>query len=208
MAKAKENNEMPKAPKAPSKVSQWMSSVGAKCRKCVSAVTGLCKRCASSCRACCAKLGAKRASLLGGGLVVAVLAVVFATRWMTGGGTRWASAANAGEPELFYELRIYTAAPGKMDALNKRFRDHTLRLFEKHGIKNVAYWTAVDEKHQGRIYCVVAYPDRKAREKIITTGISKDPEYLKTLAESEKDGKLTSGVESVLMMPADYSPMK
>jgi hypothetical protein len=108
----------------------------------------------------------------------------------------------------FYELRIYTAAPGKMDALNKRFRDVTLRMFEKHGIKNVAYWTAVDEKHQGKLYYVIAYPDRASREKMLVNGIAKDPEFLKAVVESEKDGKLVEGIEEVFLLPTDYSPMQ
>ena len=95
-----------------------------------------------------------------------------------------------------------------MEALNKRFRDHTLRLFEKHGIKNVGYWTAVDEKHQGRLYYIIAYPDRESRDKMLVNGIAKDAEFLKAVAESEKEGKLTVDIESVLMVPTDYSPIK
>ena len=63
-----------------------------------------------------------------------------------------------------YELRTYYAAEGKLDALHARFRDHTCALFEKHGIKNVAYWVPVDNKENTLIY-LVSYPDRKAREK-------------------------------------------
>ena len=119
-------------------------------------------------------------------------------------------AAFAAEPAAaqFYELRIYTAAPGKMDALHARFRDHTLRLFEKHGIRNVGYWTGADEGQREKLYYVVAYPDRGARERMLVNGIAKDPEFLKAVAESEKGGKLTSGTESVLLVPADYSPMR
>jgi hypothetical protein len=95
-----------------------------------------------------------------------------------------------------------------MDALNRRFREHTLRLFAKHGIESVGYWTAVDEQHRGRLYYVVAYPDRASREKMLLNGIAKDPEFLQAVAESEKDGKLTAGIESVLMTPTDYSPLK
>jgi hypothetical protein len=107
-----------------------------------------------------------------------------------------------------FELRVYTAAPGKLESLNKRFREHTLRLFEKHGIKSVGYWTAVDEDHQGRLYYIIAYPDRESRQKMLVNGIAKDPEFLEAVAKSEKDGKLTAGVESVLMVPTDYSPIK
>lgn len=110
--------------------------------------------------------------------------------------------------DRFFELRIYTAAPGKMVALNKRFRDHTLRLFEKHGIKSIGYWTTVDEKQQSRLYYIVAYPDEESREKMLVKGIARDPEFLRVVAESEKEGKLTSGMETVLMVPTDYSPIK
>lgn len=75
--------------------------------------------------------------------------------------------AFAGAPATaqLYELRIYTAAPGKMDALHTRFHDHTLRLFEKHGIKSVGYWTGVDDGQREKLYYLVAYPDREARER-------------------------------------------
>src|SRR5258708_5748635 len=65
--------------------------------------------------------------------------------------TRAATTGDGGGTELF-ELRIYSAAPGKMEALHKRFRDHTLKFFDKHGIRSVAYWSAVDDKHQDRLY--------------------------------------------------------
>jgi len=203
------SSEGPKAaPKAAPKWKQYPSAVGAACKRYASLV-------GTTCRRWCAKIGAKRASLAGGAIALAVVAIIV-TMKLTGprqagaspGSPTTNSAGGSLGAEQFYELRIYSAAPGKLDALHARFRDHTVRLFEKHGIRNVAYWTAVDDKHQGRLYCVVAYTDRKTRERIITSGISKDQEYLKTIADSEKDGKLTTGIESVLMMPTDYSPMK
>ncbi|SFI92072.1 NIPSNAP family protein [Planctomicrobium piriforme] len=106
----------------------------------------------------------------------------------------------------FYELRIYTAAPGKMEALHQRFRDHTLRLFEKHGIKSIGYWTEADS--QARLYYLVAYPDRASREKMLINGIAADPEFRQAVAESESNGKLTSQIESVLLTPTDYSALK
>jgi hypothetical protein len=108
----------------------------------------------------------------------------------------------------YFELRIYTAAPGKMDALHKRFREHTLRLFEKHGIKNVGYWTAVDEKHVGRLYFILAYPNQESRDRMFAEGFAKDPEWVKVAAESQKDGKLLDSVEQVFLMPTDYSPLR
>lgn len=110
------------------------------------------------------------------------------------------------EPARLFELRIYTAAPGKMELLHKRFREHTLRIFEKHGIKSVGYWTS--ESEPDRLYYMVAYPDRESREQRLVNGIAKDPEFLKVVADSEKEGKLTTGIESVILTPTEYSPMK
>ena len=142
------------------------------------------------------------------GAVALIVGAFACGTWV--GGDAGSPAAVAAEPAAaqLYELRIYTAAPGKMEAMHARFRDHTLRLFEKHGIKNVAYWTGVDEGQREKLYYVVAYPDREARERRLVNGIAKDPEFLKAVAESEKNGKLTAGVESVLLAPTDYSPMR
>src|SRR5258708_10891338 len=63
-----------------------------------------------------------------------------------------------------FEMRIYYAAPGKLDALHARFRDHTLKLFEKHGMTNIGYWVPVDNTDNKLIY-ILAFPDREAREK-------------------------------------------
>ena len=140
-------------------------------------------------------------------MTAALAAVAFACGARSGqdAGSRTAPAPAASQ---LYELRVYTAAPGKMDALHTRFRDHTLRLFEKHGIKNVGYWTGVDEGQREKLYYVVAYPDREARERRLLNGIAKDPEFLRAVAESEKGGKLTAGTESILLAPTDYSPMR
>src|SRR5947209_15484991 len=63
-----------------------------------------------------------------------------------------------------YEMRVYYAAPGKLDALNARFKDHTLKLFEKHGITNVAYFTPIDNKDSKLVY-FLSYPSKEARDK-------------------------------------------
>ena len=142
-------------------------------------------------------------------IVVVVAAGAFACGTWFGSdvGSPAAFAAKPTPPQL-YELRIYTAAPGKTDALHERFREHTLRLFEKHGIRNVGYWTGVEDGHRDKLYYLVAYPDREAREQRLVNGIARDPAFLQAVAESEKGGKLTSGTESVLLDPADYSPMR
>ncbi len=104
-----------------------------------------------------------------------------------------------------YELRIYTAPPGKLDALHARFRNHTLKLFEKHGMTNVGYWVPLDNS-AGQLYYVLAYPDAPAREAAWKAFLA-DPDWKKVQSESEKDGKLVAKVESILLKLTDYSPV-
>ncbi|HTG39204.1 NIPSNAP family protein [Sphingomonas sp.] len=119
-----------------------------------------------------------------------------------------APAQDALDPQAaFYELRIYYPAPGKLAALNKRFREHTLALFARHGMKNVAYWNEqpTEAAPEGRIVYVLAYPDRAARERS-WKAFGNDPEWRAVAAASEADGKLVAKVDSVFMTMADYSP--
>jgi NIPSNAP len=112
------------------------------------------------------------------------------------------------DPETaVYELRIYHPAPGKLAALNARFRDHTLKLFEKHGMRNVAYWNEQPTKDapEGRVIYVLAYPSREARD-ADWKAFSEDPEWRAVIATSEAAGKLVTKVDSVFMTMADYSP--
>jgi L-rhamnose mutarotase len=103
-----------------------------------------------------------------------------------------------------FELRVYTAAPGKLEALHARFRDHTCKLFEKHGITNVGYWVPLDNAEQ-KLYYILAYPDRKARN-ASWAGFMSDPAWKAAWAASEKDGKLVTKVESTFLHATDYSP--
>jgi hypothetical protein len=111
------------------------------------------------------------------------------------------------KPERLFELRIYTAHPGKLEALHQRFRDHTNRLFQKHGMELVGYWTPVegDEAKDTLIY-VLAYPDRESREKS-WKAFQADPAWQKARDESHKDGPLVKKVESKFLAPTDYSPI-
>lgn len=106
-----------------------------------------------------------------------------------------------------YELRTYYPAPGKLAALNARFREHTLRLFEKHGMRNVAYWNEQPTKEapDGRVIYVLAYPSRAARD-ASWNAFGADPEWRAVAAKSEAGGKLVAKVDSVFMTMTDYSP--
>jgi hypothetical protein len=107
-----------------------------------------------------------------------------------------------------FELRTYYAAPGKMDALHARFRDHTIKLFEKHGMKVVGFWVPTEAKDaQTKLVYLLAFPDMASAKKS-WAGFRDDPEWKAAFKESEKDGKLVDKLESVYLNPTDYSPMK
>jgi hypothetical protein len=103
-----------------------------------------------------------------------------------------------------YEMRIYYAAPGKLDDLNKRFRDHTVKLFEKHGIENIGYWTPIDNTNNA-LYYVLAYPSREAREKSWKAFLA-DPDWKAAYKTSHANGALVAKAESYFMQATDFSP--
>jgi hypothetical protein len=115
-----------------------------------------------------------------------------------------AGAVPAEQGSRVYELRVYYAAPGKLDALNARFKDHTMKLFEKHGITNVGYFVPKDNKDNKLVYFVSA-PSKEARDKSFKEFLA-DPDMKKAFAESEKDGKLVDKLESTFLTLTDYSP--
>ena len=112
--------------------------------------------------------------------------------------TLWAEDARC------YELRIYTANEGKLEALNARFRDHTCKLFEKHGLTNVGYWVPEDQSDNRLIY-VISSPSRAAHGKSWKAFLN-DPDWKKAFANSIKDGRLVGKIESTFMSATDYSP--
>ena len=118
------------------------------------------------------------------------------------------NAAEAAPSGRVFEMRTYTTHPGKLDALNARFRDHTTRIFKKHGMENVGYWVPQDEPgHSNTLIYVIAHKSRDAAKKS-WDAFRADPEWKKVAAESEANGKIVAKVESVFMEPVDYSPIK
>jgi len=103
-----------------------------------------------------------------------------------------------------YELRIYTANKGKVAALNARFRNHTCKLFEKHGLTNVGYWVPVD-KTDSRLIYVISSPNRVAHAKSWKAFLN-DPDWKKAYANSIKDGRLVGKIDSTFLSTTDYSP--
>ncbi len=107
---------------------------------------------------------------------------------------------------MIYELRIYTANTGKMPALQARFRDHTTALFEKHGIKNVGYWTNAIGGRSDELWYMLAYSDLAQRQ-AAWAAFGADPDWQKARTESEKDGPLVHHIENRIMNPTDFSPL-
>ena len=116
------------------------------------------------------------------------------------------SAASADEDGgMIYELRTYTCHPGKLADLHARFKNHTMKLFEKHGMKNIIYWTPTD-KEDTLVY-VVAHKS-EAAAKASWKGFVNDPDWKKAYAESIANGKLVMKVDKQFLKPTEYSPNK
>ena len=107
-----------------------------------------------------------------------------------------------------FEMRTYYAHPGKMTALHARFRDHTNKLFVKHGMTLIGYWSPIDAKQaEEKMIYILAYPSKKAADKS-WNDFRTDPEWIIAKNASEKDGVLVKKVDSVFLNPTDYSPIK
>jgi len=134
---------------------------------------------------------------------VALLGIGFAA-----GSWHGASVAHAQNANRVFELRTYTAPEGKLPELQARFRNHTMRMFEKHGMKNVGYWVPQDApgKDNTLIY-IISHESREAAKKS-WSAFGGDPEWQKVAKESQMNGKIVAGITSVYMDPADYSPIK
>jgi NIPSNAP protein len=116
--------------------------------------------------------------------------------------------AQAQAAKHVYELRTYTAPEGKLGELHARFRDHTIRIFNKHGMKSVLYMTPQDAPDSANtLIYVLEHPSREAAKKA-WADFQADPEWVKVAADSQVNGRIVSKVVSVFGDPTDYSPMK
>jgi len=124
------------------------------------------------------------------------------------GTLRGTAVAQAQAGKHVFELRTYTAPEGKLVELNKRFRDHTIRIFNKHGMKSVLYMTPQDAPNsENTLIYVLEHPSREAAKKA-WADFAADEEWKKVSAESQVNGRIVTKVESIFGDPTDYSPMK
>ena len=134
-----------------------------------------------------------------------VLGATFAAGFAVRGAVTDESVAHAQSRPRVYELRTYTAADGRLDALHARFREHILGFFQKHGMTNVVYFKPMDAPlSQTTLIYLVSHESREAAAKS-WDAFRNDPDWKKLSAET---GPLASKVESVFVVPTDYSPMK
>jgi hypothetical protein len=134
---------------------------------------------------------------------VALLTVGYAL-----GSWHGASVAHAQNAGRVFELRTYTAPEGKLPDLHARFRNHTMRMFERHGIKNVGYWVPQDAPTKDNTLIYIISHESRAAAKKSWAAFGADPEWQKVAKESQMNGKIVAGITSVYMDPTDYSPIK
>ncbi len=113
---------------------------------------------------------------------------------------------SAADANSVYELRIYHCLEGKLPDLLKRFREHTTKLFEKHGMKNIAYWTPMDEPQKSNtLVYVIAHASREAAT-ANWKAFGDDPEWQSVRNASEANGKIVEKVDSTFLVLTDFSP--
>ena len=133
---------------------------------------------------------------------VALLTIGFAL-----GSWNASSVAHAQAGKVF-EMRTYTAPDGKLPNLQARFRDHTIRIFNKHNMKSVGYWIPQDAPAKDNTLVYIISHDSREAAKKSWADFQADPEWKKVSAESQVDGPIVSKVVSVFMDATDYSPIK
>lgn len=108
---------------------------------------------------------------------------------------------------MIYELRIYRAVPGRLPALIARFRDDTVRIWEKHGIRQAGFWTTVVGESNQNLTYLLAWDSLAEREKRWGAFLT-DPEWAATVARTEKDGQLVENISNELLAPTAFSAVK
>lgn len=116
---------------------------------------------------------------------------------------------SGGAVDQVFELRTYSQLPGRNPAILARFKDHTMKLFKQHGLKNIAYFTTIekDPAVQSKLVYLVAHPSEDIAKTNWTSFVN-DPKWKKVAADSEKDGKIIEKIESVYMKPTSFSTIR
>lgn len=116
--------------------------------------------------------------------------------------------SSAQDDSKVFELRIYKATPGNLDNLHARFRDHTIRIFGKHDMKVVGFWSPTSEEESEDTLVYMLEHASKEAASASWKAFAQDPEWRKVSKESNANGKILAGVEKKYMVATDYSPIK
>jgi len=144
-------------------------------------------------------LAVKRRALL---QAIPAAALIPASVWAAGQDKADSSQGTSG----VFELRVYHAAAGKLGDLEARFRDHTIKIFDRHGMESVAYWTPMDEPEKSNtLIYILRHPSREAAT-ANWKAFQDDPEWKNVKDKSEANGKLVEKVDSTFMALTDFSP--
>ncbi len=108
---------------------------------------------------------------------------------------------------MLHELRIYHCVPGRLPALNKRFETVTLKLWEKHGIRQVGFWTTLIGPSNQTLHYLLQWDSLAEREKR-WDAFAADPEWISKRAESEADGPIVGHIDSSILQPTAYSALR
>lgn len=123
-------------------------------------------------------------------------------------GTGIFAISSAAQDEKVYELRTYTATPGNLDNLHARFRDHTIRIFEKHGMKIVGFWSPLNEEEADDTLIYVLEHASQEAANASWKAFVEDPEWKSVAEASNANGPILAGIEQRYMTATDYSPLK
>ena len=108
---------------------------------------------------------------------------------------------------MIHELRIYECMPGRLPALHNRFETITLKLFEKHGIRQAGFWTTLIGQNNQALYYLLEWENLAERE-LKWDNFQVDPEWQKARAETEKDGPIVAKVTNEILSPTPYSKVR
>lgn len=108
---------------------------------------------------------------------------------------------------MIHELRVYHCAPGRLPDLNRRFETITLKLWEKHGIRQVGFWTVTIGESNHDLYYLLEWKDLAERERVWGAFMT-DPDWLKARAETEKNGPLINSISNSILAPTSYSKVR
>ena len=116
--------------------------------------------------------------------------------------------STSAQDQKVFELRTYQATPGNLDNLHARFRDHTTRIFRKHGMEVVGYWSPTNEEERDDTLVYLLSHDNQDAADASWQAFIADPEWEAVAEESNRNGQILGGIERKYMVATDYSPMK